>query len=220
MTKKRARIVMKSTKKIVKKVIPPKNLPNNLNKNTYEKLITILKEEKQFNIQIITLLSLHEFTTQLSNENIKYTLITNETLSNNDSINIFSYERNTESKRNILFSNRISYNYVPIYLKRNEENEEEVKKKNIDIKNFLVNLIKEEVFVLLHVRKKRFIDICSELEGYSDNLNNTTYVLMVLNSLVKKGYIRRTKDNFYWCISNDLLECFAKKYELPLELIY
>lgn len=222
MVKKRVRLTMKlqPRKKRVKEKENISNVEINKEETLLDKLIHILMNENEFNIQIITLMPLNTFTEYLKNQGLKFKIVKHDTELNHKIINIFINEIFLGSKKNILFNNKINFGYIPFYLKQiNQEYKEKVLENDKLMKENLLHLTYNEALILMHARKSKFDDICSGVFSYDENFDNHFYILIILNSLLRKGYVKFKRSSYVWNVSKETLLFYANKFDFPKEFI-
>ncbi|RVD91050.1 hypothetical protein TUBRATIS_25100 [Tubulinosema ratisbonensis] len=185
-----------------------------------DKLINILKNEPEFNLQIITLMPLHEFTLYLKSNKIKFKILKNDSNLNEKTVYLFKEPIKVLGKKNILFNNKINFDFIPFYLHElKKENREMILENDKKFKESLLSLSYDEALVLMHTRKNKFNEISNGIVSYDIKFDNNFYILALLNSLIKKGYVKFNRNFYSWAVSKEILIFYAKKYDFPLEFV-
>lgn len=206
---------------------------NSAQNQTIEKILTLLKSP---NISIVQLVTIESYLTISKLLNLKYSFASQLNDNANGPI-LFIVDDDCKvplSRKVILYSRKMDTDYIKVSLVLTEDE----KMRWALHRNFPKPLLRdykvaqiqsygkqlgdygvsyEEFIVLVVVRNnRRFEVICAESRKTDDCFANCTKVLMTLNSLVDKGFLKKIRKTYKIAIDNENLKIICDKHGYTL----
>lgn len=205
-----------------------------------EKLLDILRKEKDFRVQIFSLESIEIFEKFLEFSKISYT---------KGFTSSFAFKRNIalliddgpivnpkENKRIILYSNLRNHKFAPYKFKLSDEEKKNVLKlckvpiaknmlefckrssltsianRDLGIHQYVSNALNyaQSIIVMCMIKESKFARIFNEVKAVDPELNNKFVVRCELNYLTKIKVCTRTANSYKLSISNQTVQAICK----------